>query len=689
MTAEGERGEASIAEEKAPLAEQIDPLSRVIGYVTAAMLFGMLLIICYDVMMRYVFNEPTIWVTDLSTYMLIAISFLGLTYVLAKGGHIRVEILIANVSPALRTRLELVTSWIGVLFVFVATWQVVIMLYGNYVNNIRSYSLLTTPIYQPQIPIAVGLFIFGAALMAEIYRLAPPSSQWRRLGAPLIAVAVLAALVTLGLHPKKALGIDIGVDPGLALIFMAVFCAAWLWSGWRVVRDITVVLGVAIAILYGGKTLTGMAPAIIIVVLTSVLLAAGMRVALALGSVGMLAIAFLLPGAPLMTVSSRSWESLDSFTLTAIPMFVLMGSALIRSGLTEMLMDTLTKWVGGVRGGIAYAGVTACTIFSAVSGSSVATAATIGMAACPEMIKRGYSPRLAYGTIAAGGTLGILIPPSIVLILYGSIVGVPIVTLFIAGIIPGLLLSLLFMVVVFGWTLVDRNAAPALELKVSWAEKISSLGQITPILVLILGVLGVLYAGVATPTEAAAIATLASLAVCWWRGRLSFRSFLDMLLETVVVTSFLLFIVVCASFLSYNFDLLRLPVLLVEAIQAANLSPGMVLAVIVPPIVVLGMFLDPIAMLIMTLPVLFPIIVSSGLDPVWFGVIFVLLIEISLIFPPLGMNLLVLKRVSGAKTLTDIGYGALPFMAIMAIFIYILYMFPEFVTWLPGKMAAY
>lgn len=679
MTTQGGRGET-------PFVVAIDRLARATGYVTAAMLFGMLLIICYDVMMRYVFNEPTIWVTDLSTYALMAISFLGLSYVLAKDGHIRVELLIANVSRPLRTRLELVTGWIGVLFVSVTTWQVVLMAYDNYANKIRSNSLLTTPIYLPQIPIIIGLLIFGAALLAEVYRLSPPASRWRRQAVPLIIFALLAALVSLGMHPPKVFGI--GLDLGLVLVFLAVFCAVWLWSGWRVVRDVTLVVGIAIAVLYAGKTLTGFAPAIVLVVLAGALLAMGMRVALALGTVGMLAIAFLLPTAPLMAVATRSWESLDSFTLTAIPMFVLMGAALIRSGLTEMMMDSLTQWVGGVRGGIAYAGITACGIFSAVSGSSVATAATIGMAACPEMIKRSYSPRLAYGTIAAGGTLGILIPPSIVMILYGSIVGAPIATLFIAGIIPGLLLSLLFMAVVFGWTLVSPGAAPALERNVSWAEKLSSLTRIMPLLALIVGVLGVLYAGVATPTEAAAVATLASLVICQWRGRLSFRSLLDMLLETVVVTSFLLFIVVCASFLSYNFDSLRLPSLLVEAVKAANLSAGMVLAVIAVPIVVLGMFLDPIAMLVMTLPVLFPLIVSLGLNPIWFGVIFVLLIEISLIFPPLGMNLIILKRVSGAHNLKDIGYGALPFMAVMAFFIYILYLFPALATWLPKNMAS-
>ena len=664
----------------------VDWLSRALGNLTSAMLLAMLLMICYDVMMRYVFNEPTSWATELSTYLLVAVSFAGLSYALMQSGHIRVELLIGSMPKARRIRFELITGWIGVLFVLVATWQAAIMVYDNYVNQIRSFSLLTTPVYLPQIPIAIGLFVFGSALLAEIYRLSLPLRLWRQYAVLIIVVALFAALLYMGVHPPRVFAS--GFNWGFILIFLTVLAGALFWSGWRVFCEVTVMLAVAGGVLYAARALPTLPAAIILVMLVSVLLAMGMRISLALGTAGMLAIAFLLPSAPLITIADRSWDSLDSFTLTAIPMFVLMGALLMKSGLTEMMLDTLMKWVGGISGGVAYAGITACAIFAAVCGSSVATAATIGMVACPEMIKRGYSPRLAYGTIAAGGTLGILIPPSIVMIIYGSTVGVPIATLFIAGIIPGLLLTLLFMVVVFGWILVSPGVAPALERKVSWADKISSLLQILPILLLIIAVLGMLYAGVATPTEAAAIATLASLIICWWRGRLSLKILRDTLSETVVVTSFLLFIVVGASILAFTFDYQRLPSLLVESVKAANLSPGAVLAVIAVPAVDLGMFLDPIAMIVMTLPVLFPLIVALGFDPIWFGVVMVLLVEMCLVCPPLGMNLIVLKSVTGARNLMEIAYGAFPFMIMMALFIYILYLFPALVTWLPKTMAS-
>ena len=667
-------------------ASYVDGLSRWLGYLTAAMLLAMLLIICYDVAMRYAFNEPTSWATEVSTYLLVAVSFMGLSYAQLKNGHIRVELLTASMPEARRNAFDLVVGWIGILFVFVATWQASILVTENYVNEIRSFSLLTTPMYLPQIPIVAGLFFLGVALVSEAYRLSPPRERWRQLALPVFSLALVAALVFLGIHPAKSP--FLGLNWGFLLIVATVLASACVCSGWRISVLVAVVIAGSGAALYWTRGVPAIPASIVLAVLASALLAMGMRIALALGAVGMLAMVFMLPNASLFTIAERSWDSLDSFTLTAIPMFVLMGAVLMKSGLTDLMLDALVKWVGNLSGGIAYAGISACAIFAAVSGSSVATAATIGMVACPAMIKRHYSPSLAYGTIAAGGTLGILIPPSIVMIIYGSTVGVPIATLFIAGILPGLLLTLLFMLVVLGWTLIDPQAAPAIDQKVSWAEKFSSLIQVLPLLALIFVVLAMLYAGVATPTEAAAVATFASMVLCWWRGRMTFAVLRETLLEAVVITAFLLFIVVGASILAFTFDYQRLPAMLVEAAKASNMPPGAVIAVIAIPVVLLGMFLDPIAMIVMTLPVLFPLIVALGFDPIWFGVVIVLLVEMSLICPPLGMNLIVLKSAAGARGLKEIAYGSLPFLAMMAFFIYLLYLFPEIVTWLPKTMAA-
>ena len=669
---------------RTPLASCIDVVSCWLGYLTAILLFGMLVIICYDVAMRYVFNAPTIWANELSTYLLVAIAFIGLPYALLKNGHIRVELLTDHLPDATRRMAGQVTGWLGVLFICVATWQAGVLVHENFNNDVRSFSLLTTPTYLPQLPIVAGFFFFGLALAAEVYRLGVPREPWRKLAPPVLALAASGAAFGVGVPAAPA-----GLNAGFLAISVVVLACSWIWSGARVfliTAGVFVVTGVA---LYFGRGLPPVAGALLIALLASALLASGMRIALAIGTVGLFAIAFMLPNASqsLITVAERSWDSLDSFTLTAIPMFVLMGAVLMRSGFTDMMLEALMKWVGGVPGGITYASIGACSVFAAVSGSSVATAAAIGMAACPEMIRRGYNPALAYGSVAAGGTLGILIPPSVVMILYGSTVGVPIATLFIAGILPGILLTLLFMLVVLVWTLVDRKSVPRQAEKVPLSEKLTSLRQILPLLILIFSVLGALYAGIATPTEAAALATMASLVLCAMRGRLTFALLRHTLLETVVISSFLLFIVVCASVLAFSFDYQRLPALLVEGVKASNMSPGQVLAVVAIPVVLLGMFLDPIAMIVMTLPVLFPLIVAMGLDPVWFGVVIVLLVEMSLVCPPLGINLIVLRSAAGAKSLKEVSLGAFPFMVMMAIFIVALYYFPEIVTWLPKTMS--
>ena len=414
--------------------------------------------------------------------------------------------------------------------------------------------------------------------------------------------------------------------------------------------------------------------------------AAGVRVALGLGLVGLGAIYTLLPVPSPIVLGERSWESLNSFTLTAVRMFVMMGALLLKSGLSDQVFETLAKWLGRFPGGIAHAGIGACTVFAAVSGSSLATAATMGMVACPEMTRRGFSPRLAYGSIAAGGTLGILIPPSIPMIIYGSMVGAPVATLFIAGLLPGLLLMAAFMAVVFLWGVLVPGAAPR-WLGFSWGERLRSLGPVLPVVLLIAAVLGTLYAGIATPTEAGAIGAGAALLLCLARGRLTLPVLADVLAETVKVTAFLFVIVIGASILTYSFDYLRLPQLLVEAVGEAGLPRWLVFAAIALLYIVLGMFIDSISMMVMTLPVLFPLVVATGFDPIWFGVVLVILIEIGLITPPVGVNLFVLKGLGHDVSMRDIVLGVVPFAAVMLVVLVLLYLVPGIATWLPETMA--
>lgn len=665
-----------------PFVALADGLSRLSGWLGAALVAVMLAIICYDVALRYLLNSPTAWSTEIATYLLVATAFVAAPWAQREGAHIRVELLVERLRGEARLQCELLGSWLGFAFLAFLAWQAAVMAYDNWLNGVRVFSLLNTPVYLPQLPLAAGLAGFALATLADIHRLRPPA-PWRGWTGAALAVAAAFGLLLLGMRPPKALGAP--VDWGSLLLAGAIATLCWLWSGWRALLLLLLVLGLAAGGLALSRTAGVGAIVSVQIAVTLAMLGLGARISLALGLVGLLGVYFLLPSPTPITLAERAWESVNTFTLTAVPMFVLMGALLLKSGLSDMVFEALSKWLGRFPGGLAHAGVGACGVFAAVSGSSLATAATLGMVACPEMIRRGYSPRLAYGSIAAGGTLGILIPPSIPMIIYGAATGAPIATLFIAGIVPGALIVLTFMATIFIWATLMRGAAPAAE-RFAWRERFASLLQILPIVLLVAAVLGVLYAGVATPTEAGALGAAAALAICLVRRRLGVKEFAQALRETAKVSSFLFMIVVGASVLTYGFDYLRVPTLLVEAVRAAQLEPGLVMLAICVVYILMGMFLDSISMMVMTLPVLFPLITSVGFDPVWFGVVLVILLEIGLITPPVGMNLFVLRGISSATTLKEIAWGATPFTMVMILALALFYAWPDLVTWLPRQM---
>jgi tripartite ATP-independent transporter DctM subunit len=393
---------------------------------------------------------------------------------------------------------------------------------------------------------------------------------------------------------------------------------------------------------------------------------------------------FLLPKPQLAVLAERAWTSVNTFTLTAVPMFVMMSALLLRSGVTTRMFDSLVKWFGRTPGGLAHASVGASAIFAAVSGSSIATAATLGTVACPEMTRRGYSARLTYGVTAAGATLGIMIPPSIAMIIYGSTVGAPIDLLFIAGIVPGLLLAAAFMAAALVWSLAIPNAAPKGE-RYPMSEKLASLANLLPFSAVIVAVLGSLYAGIATPTEAGAMGVAMAVLLCVVFRAFSWKMLYEVAVETVTVTSFILLIVTCAAVLSWVFDYLRLPRALVESVRDAELAPWMVIALVAVIYVILGMFVESISMMLMTLPVTFPLVIALGFDPLWFGIFLVIMVELGLITPPVGMVLFVLKGSSGSIPLKEISIGALPFVGVILAFVAVMYAYPELITWLPDK----
>ncbi|MEM7444514.1 MAG: TRAP transporter large permease [Pseudomonadota bacterium] len=362
-----------------------------------------------------------------------------------------------------------------------------------------------------------------------------------------------------------------------------------------------------------------------------------------------------------------------------MPLYVLMGALLIRSGLSSELFVVMARALARLPGGLAQPSAAGCAVFAAVSGSSVATAATIGTDACPEMTKRGrgYSPGLTYGLVAAGGTLGILIPPSVPLIIYGTTAGVPVATLFIAGIAPGLLLVGIFMLVILVWVLMRPKAAPRVDTgglaPLGWHSLIDTSLVILLILMIILS----LYGGLATPSETGALGAFFAAVICLACGRLSWPIVRSALAETVVVTAFIFMIVVGAHILTFGFDYLRLSRLLLAAVTDADVGRWLILALMLAVYLILGMFLDSISMLVLTLPVAFPLIVSLGFDPVWFGIILVIVAEAGLITPPVGMKLFVLQGIAKTVTIRAIALGTMPFLAAMGATILLLCFSPD------------
>lgn len=385
--------------------------------------------------------------------------------------------------------------------------------------------------------------------------------------------------------------------------------------------------------------------------------------------------------------STASWGAATSWSLTALPLFIWMGEILFRTKLSEDLFEGLTPWLGKVPGKLLHVNILSCGIFAAVSGSSAATAATIGRMTLPELRKQGYSERMAIGTLAGSGTLGLLIPPSIILIVYGVAAEVSIARLFIAGALPGLLLICLFMGFTMIWGHLHKDELPASnEQDTSWPTRLKSLRKLLPILGLIGFVLGSIYGGITTPTEAAAIGVTGALVLAACTGSLSRQSFTDSLLGAVKSACMIGFILVGAHFLTLAMGFLGIPTALAQWIGSLGLSPLVLILYLSIFFVILGCFLDGISVVVLTVAVVLPMVKAAGIDLLWFGVFIVLVVEMSQITPPVGFNLFVIQSLTG-KNILYVAKAALPFFLLIAAAIILITWFPEIVTYLPTTMS--
>ena len=377
------------------------------------------------------------------------------------------------------------------------------------------------------------------------------------------------------------------------------------------------------------------------------------------------------------------WSGSRDFILIAIPFFILLGEILVRAGVAENTYKTLDNWLSRLPGGLIHANIGTAALFSATSGSSVATAATVGTVALPQARKLGYDERIFAGSIAAGGTLGIMIPPSINLIIYGFLTETSIPRLFAAGLVPGLLLALLFMAAVVAIALVRPKLAGPPSHHVDWATRWRTLVHLLPVLLLFVVIIGSIYAGIATPTEAAALGVIAALALAAWNRRLN----LDMLRKavegTVRTTAMIMLIILAANFLNFVLASVGLARELTEFLSNLGLSGLGTLLVLVVVYLVLGFFVETLSLMVITIPIVAPIVFQLGYDPVWFGVLLILLIEMALITPPIGLNLYVVQGVRGGGSLNDVMMGAIPFVVIMLAMAGLLIALPDLALWLP------
>lgn len=425
--------------------------------------------------------------------------------------------------------------------------------------------------------------------------------------------------------------------------------------------------------------------AVLLAVFAAVLVTviAGMRIGFSLLLIGVISLV-VFPARPLfLPMAETGWDVLNSFVLTAVPLFIFMGHILARGQVSEELYHAAEKWMSGLPGGLANVNIASSAIFAALSGSSLATTAGIGSIAIPAMKSRGYHPRLIYGSLGAGGTLGILIPPSIPLILYGFVANVSIGSLFLAGVVPGLMMALGFVLFITGWSFKSPAIVPRLGQSPSWTERLTGSRGAAPALVLVALVLGSIYAGVATPTEAAALGAFGALLITIFKRQFSWRALQDNLLDTALTMGMIGLIMQGAMMVAWAFNMLQVPSHITEMIAVSGLNRYIVLGLIVLLLYALGCFIDGISILLILTPILAPVMSALGFDLVWFGVILVVSIEVSLLTPPVGMNLFILKGIAPDASMQDIVMGALPYVVILTLGLVALTIWPQLVLWLP------
>jgi C4-dicarboxylate transporter DctM subunit len=557
-------------------------------------------------------------------------------YGLKEGTHINVDILANRMSPRTKIPMEtisfaLISAYSLILFIFALQ-----MCVDAFVHNERDPGLLAAPMYLVELGMVIGTFLLS---LQSFRMLVVKIVTWCR-GNLESAPGIL-----------NRLGVVLPVYLILAVI------SVWLYIAYPAA-------GVMLSML--------------------VLLFAGVPVFTALGVVGSVGLLLLMgPYYGLQQTAAIGLKAMNSNVLLAIPLYILCGQIISDSGIGKELYSVGAKWVGHIPGGLAVTTIGACAFFAAISGSSVATSATIGIIAIPEMLKRNYEPTLVYGVLAAGGTLGILIPPSAAMIIYSAVTEESTGALFMGGIIPGIILAIIFAAyAVFSCVRSGRyeKLAPA-----SWKDrflvlKTSVWGLLTPVLILV-----TIYTGICTPTESAAVAVIYVLVVSMFRGQIHYKQLTQTVSHSIRSSTMILMIVVGAIQVGMISTFLQLPEAAIDLVKATHASNLVIMLLLCVIYFILGLFLEVVSILLITMPIVYPLIMYMNLNGIWFGVFIVLLMQMALITPPVGLNVYVVQGIADAE-MTDVIKGVIPFMLLILLGMVILWLFPDLATWLPGTM---
>ena len=418
----------------------------------------------------------------------------------------------------------------------------------------------------------------------------------------------------------------------------------------------------------------------------TVLAGSGLALGAALGLTGLLILHYIAGGVTFVAVDAV-WNVLNSFTLSAIPLFIILGEIMLRSGVSQKIYAALTPLFQRVPGGLLHTNIAVCTLFGAVSGSSLSTAAAVGSVAYPEMTTRGYDRRVVVGSLAGGGTLGLLIPPSLSLLIFGALTETSIGRLFLAGLVPGLLFAAMFMAYIYLRCRTSTALAPRGQTRAGVGVILSSLVSLWPFVLLIVAIMGSIAFGLATPTEAAGIGVIATIAVGRFWGALTLKSLIESIYSAILLFASIAFVVMGATILAQAVSLLGVPQSILETVRTADLGPLTVLALVVLIYLVLGCFFDGLSLMIMTLPIVVPLMVGLGYDAIWLGVIITIMIEIGQVTPPVGLNLSVLVSVTKEQvSLGEAAIATIPYWLILLVGVFILAMFPGIALYLPSSL---